>query len=122
MRTRCPCVSRLACSAGPDPRAPGFERVVLITIDTLRADHLGAYGHGGIKTPNLDDLAAEGIRFERAYTPCPITLPAHVSLMTATYPMFHDVRNNGIATARPSLTTLAEVRRLVDCWPLSNRD
>lgn len=83
--------------------------VLLVTIDTLRADHLGAYGYGKIKTPHIDGLASEGIRFEYAYTPCPVTLPAHTSLLTGTYPFFHGVRNNGIFRARDSLTTLAEV-------------
>ncbi len=82
--------------------------VLLITIDTLRADHVGAMGYDQIETPNLDRLASEGILFEHAYTPCPLTLPSHASIMTGTYPTFHGVRNNGIFHANASLDTLAE--------------
>ena len=51
--------------------------VVVITIDTLRADHLGCYGYKQIRTPNIDALAGDGARFERAYTAVPVTLPSH---------------------------------------------
>lgn len=61
--------------------------VVLITIDTLRADHLGCYGDASIRTPNIDALAREGVRLTQAYTPVPITLPAHASLMTGEFPL-----------------------------------
>lgn len=67
--------------------------VVLIVVDTLRADHLGAYG-GAPDTPNMDALAASGVRFERAYSPVPITGPAHASLFTSLPPGIHGVRNN----------------------------
>src|SRR5690348_7602536 len=56
--------------------------VVLLTLDTLRADHLGAYGNTEVRTPNLDQLAAEGVVFEQAMTAAPLTLPAHSSIMT----------------------------------------
>ena len=56
-------------------RRPG--NVLLITIDTLRPDHLGCYGYAQIKTPNIDRLAAEGIRFEKALAPVPLTTPYH---------------------------------------------
>src|SRR5206468_7350088 len=68
--------------------------LLLITIDTLRADHLGCYGYKSIRTPVLDGLAREGVRFERAFSPVPLTLPAHCSVMTGTYPSFHGVRDN----------------------------
>ena len=103
----------LACAASCS--APALENrdgvrynVLLITIDTLRADHLGVYGHDGIETPNIDALAGRGVRFERAYTTCPVTLPAHVSIHTGTYPPYHGVRGNGIFRVRESLRTLAE--------------
>lgn len=67
--------------------------VVLIVIDTLRADHLGVYG-GEPDTPNMDALAASGVRFERAYSPVPITGPSHASLFTSLPPRIHGVRNN----------------------------
>ena len=67
--------------------------VVLIVVDTLRADHLGAYG-GAPDTPHMDALAASGVRFERAYSPAPITGPSHASLFTSLPPRIHGVRNN----------------------------
>ena len=59
--------------------------VVVITIDTLRADHVGCYGYKQIHTPNIDALAADGVRFEHAFTPVPITLPAHTVIFTTRY-------------------------------------
>jgi arylsulfatase A-like enzyme/Tfp pilus assembly protein PilF len=71
--------------------------VVLITIDTLRADHLGCYGHASTQSPNIDELARAGTRFTQAYTPVPITLPAHTALMTGQFPLatgVHDFSGN----------------------------
>ncbi len=76
------------------PGTPSYN-VLLITLDTTRADHLGCYGYKPAKTPNLDKLAREGVRFTRAYCPAPLTLPSHVSIMTGLYPVTHGVRNNG---------------------------
>lgn len=75
--------------------APQRDNVLLITLDTTRADHLGSYGHARARTRHLDRLAAEGVRFERAFSPAPITLPAHASIFTGLYPFEHGVRNNG---------------------------
>ena len=83
--------------------------MLLITIDTLRADRLGAYGDSLARTPAIDRLAREGVVFERAYTPVPITLPAHASLMTGLLPPAHGVRGNGGFALGPSEKTLAEV-------------
>ena len=69
--------------------------LLLVTLDTARADRLGCYGYTPARTPRLDRLAAEGIRFERAYATAPITLPSHASLFTGLYPFEHGVRNNG---------------------------
>src|SRR3954454_1395727 len=69
--------------------------VLLISIDTLRADHVGSYGDAPAQTPALDQLAARGLRFTRASTVTPLTLPAHTSLMTGTFPAWHGVRDNG---------------------------
>ncbi len=81
----------------PAPTAPSSPRhVLLITIDTLRADHIGAYGYAAARTPNLDRLAREGIRFDRAYAVAPITLTSHASLMTGRYPPGHGARHNGM--------------------------
>jgi choline-sulfatase len=82
--------------------------LLLITLDTTRADHLGAYGYTLAKTPYMDRLAAEGVRFDRAVASAPITLPSHASLFTARYPFDHGVRNNGnfyLSDRVPTLTT-----------------
>src|SRR5713226_9022174 len=83
--------------------------VVVITIDTLRADHLGCYGYKQIHTPNIDGLALEGARFKNAYTPVPITLPAHTAIFTGSYPMrtgMHDFSGNRLASDQPTLASL----------------
>ena len=67
--------------------------VLLITVDTLRADRLGCYGAGRVATPAMDALAAEGVRFEHAYAQVPITLPSHAVILTGTYPMYNGVRD-----------------------------
>src|SRR5579862_9533396 len=69
--------------------------VLLITLDTTRADHIGCYGRQSALTPTLDDLARRGILFERAYTPMPLTLPAHASIHTGLYSYKHGVFTNG---------------------------
>ena len=83
--------------------------VLFITIDTLRADHLGCYGYRKIETPNIDRLAAEGVRFTRAYTPVPVTLPAHAVMFTGSYPMrtgMHDFSGNRLSAGQPTLASL----------------
>ncbi len=85
--------------------------VVLITLDTTRADHLGCYGHEGIATPHIDRLAAEGTLYARAYTPVPITLPSHLSILTGTYPAHHGVHENAGFYVAQELTTLPEILR-----------
>lgn len=82
--------------------------VVLITVDTLRADRLGCYGSNSTRTPNLDRLAAEGTLFENAATPMPLTRPSHFSIMTSLHPRDHGVVNNAISLSG-DVTTLAEV-------------
>ncbi|HEU4403485.1 MAG TPA: sulfatase-like hydrolase/transferase [Candidatus Polarisedimenticolia bacterium] len=91
---------------GGTPERPS---VLLITIDTLRADRLGCYGYAAGETPQIDRLAAGGVLFEQASTAAPLTLPSHVSILTGTYPAFHGVRNNGTYRLGPEATTLAEV-------------
>jgi arylsulfatase A-like enzyme/tetratricopeptide (TPR) repeat protein len=86
----------------------GQPNVVVITLDTTRADHLGCYGYAEAETPNLDALARRGVLFSQASTPAPLTLPAHSSIMTGTYPTFHGVRVNGNAALSQSQTTMAE--------------
>jgi len=85
--------------------------LLLVTLDTLRADHLGAYGYDGVETPAIDRLAAEGVRFERVTTTVPVTLPAHASIMTGQNPFAHGVRNNASFFLRDEATTLAESLR-----------
>jgi len=82
--------------------------VILITIDTLRWDRVGCYGYTEASTPHLDRLAAEGIRFERAVTPVPLTLPSHTSILTGLLPLQHGVHNNGSYQVPGSAYTLAE--------------
>jgi len=83
--------------------------VVMFTLDTTRADHIGCYGYGPAETPNIDELARTGIRFERAVAEVPLTLPSHSSIFTGTYPSFHGVRDNGGFYLGADRTTLAEV-------------
>lgn len=82
--------------------------VLLVTLDTTRADRLGCYGQENAGTPNLDGLAAEGFLFEHSYTAVPITLPSHSTLFTGRYPLAHGVRDNGLFHLPDSETTLAE--------------
>src|SRR5947207_15709147 len=80
--------------------------VLLITIDTLRRDRVGAFGGPADLTPTLDRLAAEGIRFTRAYSSAPLTLPSHTSILTSLSPPVHGVRANGFFRLGPALPTL----------------
>jgi arylsulfatase A-like enzyme/Flp pilus assembly protein TadD len=73
---------------------PANLNVILITIDTLRADHVSCYGDSQVATPNIDRLASEGVRFTNAASTVPFTLPAHSSIMTGTYPPRHGIREN----------------------------
>ena len=80
--------------------------VILITIDTVRPDHLGCYGYTAIATPSIDHLANTGARFTQAFTPVPITLPAHTSLLTGLFPLatgVHDFTGNRVATGMATL-------------------
>lgn len=103
-------VSLLSFGCGA-PGASVPERVVLVTIDTLRADHVGCYGAPGAHTPTLDTLAAQGVRFETAISPAPLTLPSHTSLMTGLDPPQHGVRHNSIHRLDGAIPTLAEHMR-----------
>ncbi len=88
------------------PRQPD---VLLITIDTIRADHLPLHGYDKVNTPHLDALAKQAVVFDKAAAHTPITLPSHTSILTGLYPPQHGVRNNGSYHARPALTTMAEL-------------
>jgi arylsulfatase A-like enzyme/Flp pilus assembly protein TadD len=80
----------------PLGRSGGYRgtNVLLVTIDTLRKDRVGAFGSTGGLTPNLDRLAKEGVRYTRAFSPAPMTLPAHASILTGLLPRRHGIRNN----------------------------
>jgi len=83
--------------------------VILVTIDTLRADHVSAYGGERAHTPVLDSLAAEGARFDHCIAQAPLTLPSHAGLLSSTYPLFNQVRDNGGFRAPAELTLVSEV-------------
>lgn len=87
----------------------GPPSLLLVTLDTTRADHLGAYGYARDTSPTLDALAAEGVLFERAFAHAPITLVSHTSILTGTFPTAHGVRDNGGFTAHGELESLAEM-------------
>jgi len=82
--------------------------VVLITLDTTRADRLGPYGFAGAATANIDQLARDGVVFEQAESAAPLTLPAHTTIFTGRLPPQHGVRDNGAILAAPE-RTLAQV-------------
>jgi arylsulfatase A-like enzyme/Tfp pilus assembly protein PilF len=99
------CARRTEQSAG----AP----VVLISVDTLRADRLPAYGYRGVRTPALDALARDSIVFENAYCQAPLTLPSHTTLLTGLLPSQHGVRDNvgyRLAATHPTLATVLKER------------
>ncbi|MCB1044655.1 MAG: sulfatase-like hydrolase/transferase [Acidobacteria bacterium] len=83
--------------------------LVVITIDTTRTDFLGCYGGETPLTPNIDRLAREGVRFDRAFSAIPLTTPSHASIFTGRYPFNHGVRDNGSFILPESQITLAEV-------------
>lgn len=83
--------------------------VVLITLDTMRWDRLGAYGDAAAQTPNLDRLASEGVVFEQAITSVPLTLPAHSTILTGLLPPRHGVRDNGGYVLDEKHTTLTRL-------------
>lgn len=82
---------------------------MLITLDTLRADYVSCYGGSMIQTPYLDELARQGARFTRTWTPIPLTTPAHATILTGLYPPTHGVRNNARFRLPDDVTTLAEI-------------
>lgn len=98
----------IACVACGGERAWRPPDVVLISLDTLRADHLPTYGYAKPTAPRLDALARESLVFDRAYTEAPHTLPSHTSLFTGLHPGRHGVRDRG-DTLAPDVPTLAEL-------------
>jgi len=88
--------------------APRPLDVVLVTLDTTRADRLGCYGGNGGASPNLDALARRGVMFRRAYSHVPLTAPAHASLLTGLLPSRHGMHDNGGYVLKEEFATLAE--------------
>ncbi|TAM56716.1 MAG: tetratricopeptide repeat protein [Acidobacteria bacterium] len=104
----------VSCGRGHGVPVSHDAPVILISIDTLRADHLPAYGYTKIRTPFIDAFAKDSWLFENAYTPCPMTLPAHTTMLTGELPPEHGVRNNvGFVfdgRAHPSLPLLLKAQ------------
>jgi arylsulfatase A-like enzyme/Tfp pilus assembly protein PilF len=88
---------------------PRNANLVLITVDTLRADYLACYGRKTISTPNIDRLAARGVRFSQAVAQIPLTTPSHASILTGTYPQVHKVRDIGAFVLDNKVPTLASI-------------
>jgi len=120
----------LACAQGATPPEPlpAARHLLLITIDTLRADRVGVYGHRAARTPAIDALARQGARFEHAFATAPITLTSHASLLTGLYPPGHGARHNGLRVT-PGTPLLASLLRehgfataaFVAAFPLDRR-
>jgi len=104
----CLCTVQLVSSAEP-PAAKKKSNVLLITLDTVRADYLSCNGSKKVHTPHLDRLARGGANFTRARTSVPLTLPAHASILTGNYPPVHGVRDNGTYRLPDEQLTLAEI-------------
>ena len=103
-------VAGVACYfRGPPKDTAKIRNVVLISIDTCRADRLGCYGYGYSTTPHIDAVAREGVLFTRAHSTNPITLPAHSSMLTGTYPPYHGVHDNTNYRLGESNVSLAEI-------------
>jgi len=83
--------------------------VILISVDTLRSDHLPAYGYGGVATPNIDALRKDGILYRHAYSHTPLTLPSHATILTGTLPADHGLRDNVGFKLAPNVPTLASL-------------
>jgi arylsulfatase A-like enzyme/cytochrome c-type biogenesis protein CcmH/NrfG len=116
------------CTKTPAPPRPAVRNLLIFTIDTLRADRVGAYGYQQARTPTMDALAASGVVFDRAYAVAPITLPSHASLLTGLYPPGHGARHNGLRLD-PAVPTMAEAfgragfatAAFVGAFPLDHR-
>jgi len=113
------CVSPLGCNKNEPAqkanevatRADGplaGHNVLLITLDTTRANRLGCYGYDKAATPALDGIASSGVLFEQAFSQVPLTLPSHTSIMTGKYPREHGIRDNNQGGLNPNLDTLGK--------------
>lgn len=103
----CGCALLAACLAGSPQALAGGKAatpVILISIDTLRADRLGCYGNRRPLTPHLDEIARGGTLFEQAASQAPLTLPSHTALLTSTFPFSSGVEDNGVVVAGGKVT------------------
>jgi choline-sulfatase len=98
-----------ACGAGDRQKHQAQTPVILISIDTLRSDHLPAYGYRGVNTPAIDALRADSILFNRAYSHCPLTVPSHATVFTGMLPAENGIRDNNGYSLAAGATTLAEL-------------
>src|SRR5215475_6948308 len=87
---------------------PSRPNVLLVTIDTLRADHVGSYGYQSASTQTIDALASRGVRFETAVAHAPLTGPSHASILTGQTPLGHGFRNNSGFILAPEVKTIAQ--------------
>jgi len=109
-------------------RSPSWN-VLLITVDTLRADYLSCYGSKKVRTPHIDQLAEKGIVFEKAFAHNVITLPSHINILTGTYPLYHGVQDNTGFRLDEKAITLSEVLKqegyktgaFIGAFPLDDR-
>ena len=127
------CSLAAACGGPKKAQAPAqaagdARNLMIITIDTLRADRLGVNGYGAARTPAIDALARGGVNFTRAYATTPITLPSHASLMTGRYPAGHGARHNGMRLDLETPTLAASLSQagfstggFVAAFPLDRR-
>jgi len=99
--------AQLACRGAHAPATARDFNLLLITADTVRADHIGAYGYAKVATPSFDRLASEGVRFAEADSPVPLTLPAHCTILSGLLPPRHGVRSNGGGRFPDAPATLA---------------
>lgn len=98
-----------SCSRQSIPAPSRDTPVILISIDTLRSDHLPVYGYSGVKTPNIDALRADSILYERAYSQVPLTLPSHATILTGMLPADHGIRDNVGFRLEASTPTIQEL-------------
>jgi len=100
-----------SCARGPAPGDLAGWNVLLVTIDTLRADRVGFAGYEGVETPVMDGLAAQGVVFEDAIAAGPVTLPSHATILTGRYPPAHGALDNGFYSLPEDVPTLATALR-----------
>ncbi len=97
----------LAFAAGCET-GPRRSNVLVVTFDTTRADHIGAYGNRRVETPAIDGLATEGLLFSNAHSSIALTFPSHATILTGLYPTGHGVRDNGLFVLADDIVTLPE--------------